>query len=261
MKDVRLYGKFTLDFPDSPKILPLSDAAFRCLVEATLWSRKQMTDGVLARRLALAKWPLDVLQELASNDEDNPSLIETDEGWIIHDFAAHQDTRAEIEARSARNKAAGQKGGQARAKRAAKRAASAALSETQAETETETETHRSTDVDLDAHPTSPASSSAAYSAEFSEWWSHYPRKTGKGAAAKAYAKAPDTTETLLDGVRRYAADPNLPDPQFIPHASTWLNERRWDDGPLPPRDRPAHADPSRSAWDHLKTDTNRQIGA
>ena len=36
-KDIRLYAKFTLDFSDHPKIMPLSDAAFRCLIEATLW--------------------------------------------------------------------------------------------------------------------------------------------------------------------------------------------------------------------------------
>lgn len=152
MKDSRLYGKFTLDFPDSHKILPLSDAAFRCLVEATLWSRRHMTDGVLARRYAVARWSLSVLQELASNDPANPSLIEVEEGWLIHDFAEHQDTRAEIEARSARNKAAGQKGGQARAKRLAKRGASSSLSEAQAETETETTTttHASSYVARDA---------------------------------------------------------------------------------------------------------------
>lgn len=139
-KDGRLYAKFTLDFPDSHKILPLSDKAFRALVEMTIWSRKQMTDGFVASRLAVAKWSLDVLQELCSNDPENPSLIEVENGYQIHDFAEHQDTRAEIEARSARNKAAGQKGGQARAKRSAKRGASESLSETQAETETETET-------------------------------------------------------------------------------------------------------------------------
>lgn len=139
-KDSRLFGKFGLDFPDHPKILPLSDAAFRCLVEATLWSRKQMTDGMLARRYAVAKWGPDVLAELATNDPESPSLIESEEGWMIHDFAEHQETRADIEARSERNKAAGRRGGLAKAKRSAKRVASKSLSESLPETETETET-------------------------------------------------------------------------------------------------------------------------
>ena len=140
MKDSRLYAKFTLDFADNYKILPLSDKAFRTLVEATLWSRKQMSDGMLARRYAVARWGLDALTELATNDQAKPSLIETDEGWMIRDFAEHQDTREEIEARSARNKRAGQKGGLAKAKRRAKQSASESLSESLPETETETET-------------------------------------------------------------------------------------------------------------------------
>jgi hypothetical protein len=130
MKDDRLYARLVLDFADHPKIQPLSDAAFRCLIEATLWSRKHMTDGFLSRRLALARWLPEVLLELASNDLHNPSLIEADEGWYIHDFAAHQSTKAEIEALREARKSAGQRGGlakQASAKASAKASAVAKL--------------------------------------------------------------------------------------------------------------------------------------
>lgn len=120
-KDRRLYAKFTLGFPNHAKILILSDAAFRCLVEATLWSREQEKDGFLARRLALAKWSLEALQELCVNDDVNPSLIEREEGWYIHDYAEHQETKADIEARRERNRINGQKGGLAKAKRPGKR--------------------------------------------------------------------------------------------------------------------------------------------
>jgi len=135
-KDERLYGKFTQDFADNPKILPLSDSAFRCLVEATLYSRRMLTDGFLATRLATAKWPLDALHELASNDPMKPSLVEVDGGWLIHDYAEHQDTKSEVDARRTRNAANGRKGGIARAKQVA----SKSVSEIQAETETETKT-------------------------------------------------------------------------------------------------------------------------
>lgn len=128
-KDQRLYAKFTLDFPENQKIKPLSDAAFRCLVEATIWSREQKTDGLLATRLALAKWGPEVLEELSTNDPDKPSLVVVEKGWLIRDYADHQDTRDEIEARSARNKLNGQKGGQAKANRPA----SESLSENVAE--------------------------------------------------------------------------------------------------------------------------------
>jgi hypothetical protein len=38
-------------------------------------------------------------------------------------------------------------------------------------------------------------------------------------------------EIILEGVQRFATDPNLPAPQFIPRAATWLNQERWNDSP------------------------------
>lgn len=142
MKDKRLYARIALDFDENPKIQPLSPEAFRCLIEAILWSRRNLTDGFLSKRLALARWSLEHLQELCHNDDQNPSLIESQEGWKIHDFASMQDTKAEIEARTARAVSAGRKGGLAKAKQTAKQTAkqkpSKLLSKNLAETETET---------------------------------------------------------------------------------------------------------------------------
>ena len=138
MKDERLYAKFTLDFPDSAKILPLSVEAKWALVEMTIYSRRMLTDGFLARGLALAKWGLDVCSELASNDPIKPSLIEVENGYQIHDFAEHQSTKAEIEALTEKRRAAGRKGGQASAQAKAKQKPSKSNPETETETETET---------------------------------------------------------------------------------------------------------------------------
>ena len=72
---------------------------------------------------------------------------------------------------------------------------------------------------------------------FSEFWKIYPRKVEKLAAKKALLAALKVADpqTILDGARRYAADPNLPEKQFVPHPSTWLNAGRWEDEPLPER--------------------------
>lgn len=113
-KDSRLYGKFTLDFPHHPKVFILSDAAFRMLVEMTLYSRQMLTDGRVSKRLAHAKWSLEAARELLDNDHEKPSLYEDGEDYIIHDFADHQTTTADIEAK----RAAGAKGGRAKAARA-----------------------------------------------------------------------------------------------------------------------------------------------
>jgi hypothetical protein len=132
-KNKSLFGKFTHDFPDHPKVMPLSDAAFRCLVEATLWSCRQQTDGFLARRYAVAKWSADALAELCANDPTNPSLVESDEGWFIRDFTHYQESRDEIQARRERNKLAGQRGGLAKAKQGANRTATKSVSKSVSE--------------------------------------------------------------------------------------------------------------------------------
>lgn len=73
---------------------------------------------------------------------------------------------------------------------------------------------------------------------FAEFYMAYPRKVGKEAARRAFEKAAKTTDpdVIVAGARRYAADPNLPERQFIPHPSSWLNAGRWDDEPEVPRE-------------------------
>ncbi len=69
-------------------------------------------------------------------------------------------------------------------------------------------------------------------ADFGEWWASYPRKVGKDAARRAYAKVragrdgPSAGELLL--AMRAQAE-GWDDPQFIVHPTTWLNQG-WKDG-------------------------------
>ncbi|MBM7795822.1 hypothetical protein [Pseudoglutamicibacter cumminsii] len=83
-------------------------------------------------------------------------------------------------------------------------------------------------------PTAPAPTKPKPK-QFAEFWEHYPRKVGKRAAETAYRNATKRTDesTILEGVKRYATDPNLPDVKFIPHAATWLNRDGWLDEPEP----------------------------
>lgn len=83
----------------------------------------------------------------------------------------------------------------------------------------------------------PIKNTPSVSDLFDEFWSVYPRKVGKDAARRGFATAARKAgaEAVLAGARRYAADPNLPDPQFIPHPSTWLSRGSWEDEPLPTR--------------------------
>lgn len=92
-------------------------------------------------------------------------------------------------------------------------------------------------------PTSPKPSlepsvKTNISSDFEKFYNVYPRKVGKQAALKAFAKALTvaSVDDILSGALRYGNDPNLPvDENFIPHPATWLNGGRWEDGPLPER--------------------------
>jgi hypothetical protein len=73
--------------------------------------------------------------------------------------------------------------------------------------------------------------------EFESFWSYYPKKVDKGAAIRAFRKALKTNPAseVIEGAKRYAEDPNLPDKQFVKHPATWLNAEAWNNGPLPAR--------------------------
>lgn len=69
---------------------------------------------------------------------------------------------------------------------------------------------------------------------FNEFWREYPKKTGKGAAEKAWNKIkPD--RALFDSIMSALKAVKKSDQwrrengQYIPNPSTWLNQRRWED--------------------------------
>jgi len=228
--DKRLFAPFPIEMDEHPKIAPLSDAAFRALFEATFYSRRMLSDGFLDERIVLKRWGQAVADELSSNDRERPSWVPVEGGWMIHDFGKHHPMRADIEARradvSAKRSEAGKRGnesrwsgnGDASASQTDRKPIANDRSETETETETET---RSKDLTIsDDH-------------SFTEFWSMWPRSEGKAAARKAWTKAVKIIDPtpLLVLVRAYVTHPNRPAGEFIPHASTWLNGERWNDGP------------------------------
>jgi hypothetical protein len=66
---------------------------------------------------------------------------------------------------------------------------------------------------------------------FEQFWEAYPRRIGKAAAEKAYARAVKIKdrETLLKAAAIFARQRKGKDVQFTPHPATWLNQGRWDD--------------------------------
>lgn len=75
-----------------------------------------------------------------------------------------------------------------------------------------------------------SSSADEYSLIFLEFWAAYPRKVGKDEAFKAFKKRHVTPEILSVMLRSLSFQAAAwSDPQFIPHASKWLNSGRWKD--------------------------------
>lgn len=75
--------------------------------------------------------------------------------------------------------------------------------------------------------------------EFERVWAKHPRKVGKGAARKAWAKARAKTEfmAIAEPLALWIKLQSGTDPKFIPHFSTWLNEERWTDDQTHARNR------------------------
>lgn len=65
---------------------------------------------------------------------------------------------------------------------------------------------------------------------FETFWAAYPRKVAKPSAAKAFARLrPDDAmvATMLTALQRQSSA--WTEQRFIPHPSTWLSGRRWED--------------------------------
>jgi hypothetical protein len=66
---------------------------------------------------------------------------------------------------------------------------------------------------------------------FDAFWQLYPRHVGKASALKAWKKAATSEaikDEIMDGFSKQVTSLILAG-KFCPHASTWLNGRRWED--------------------------------
>lgn len=66
--------------------------------------------------------------------------------------------------------------------------------------------------------------------KFKEFWKLYPRKVAKVAAQRSWKRL---TNKNIDEIFKVLHDHLIrwkkTESQFIPHATTWLNQQRWED--------------------------------
>jgi hypothetical protein len=227
-KDERLYARFDIGMDEHPKVMLLSDGAFRVLIEATLYSRRQLTDGFLDERVALRKWGSESIDELASNHGERPSLERVEGGWQVRDYDKHQTTTADIEAKREAGRKGGRASGQARLKQNTNENEAPASSllkqkpnETEAKTETETETTTSNEVVI-----------TAIELVFDDAYKHWPKKVERKAALERFAAATKRipADELVGHIVRFGdAYAATTEKKFTPALGVWLSHERWTD--------------------------------
>ncbi len=87
-------------------------------------------------------------------------------------------------------------------------------------------------------------------ASFHAFWNQYPRKVGKGAAQKVWKRVAvdePTVKKIAEALKWQRTQPqwNREKGRFIPHAATWLNQKRYDDEPF-------EVATTSNGWDSLK---------
>lgn len=208
MEWCHLYATFATD----PKVVGLSDKAYRRYVDGLCYSTQHETDGFVPMR-----------DDRVTHELEEAGLL--DPGHIIHNWPKFNPTKAELEE-----------------KREATRQRVRAYRERSNALQPRDNAVTNADVPTSTSPSSSTSSSSLVlknkeSAEFVEFYERaYPRREARGDARAAWAKAikKAPAAVIIAGALRFAADPNR-DEAYTPHPATWLNKERWSDDPLPAR--------------------------
>ncbi|MEU1433989.1 hypothetical protein ABZ438_07810 [Streptomyces sp. NPDC005786] len=163
-KDKRTYVKVHDGLPDHPKIIDAGGEAGWLYVCGLAYASRQLTDGILPRRLVLRLTDGSNPEASASalvrvglwheGEHDCPACpIAGPDVYVIHDYLEHQRSSAEVADLRAKRAAAGQRGGKrsgesrrASSEAEANREASASAKAKQAGSKTEPETETETEV-------------------------------------------------------------------------------------------------------------------
>lgn len=89
--DTRPYIAVSDSMPDSPKIIGLSDEAFRALITTWCWCNKQKTNGRVPKA-AMRQWRPKTIKELVTAGV----LESSGDVYLCHDYLSHQRSAEEI---------------------------------------------------------------------------------------------------------------------------------------------------------------------
>jgi hypothetical protein len=98
-------------FPEHPKVIGLTDAAFRAHVVGLCYCGRYLTDGHIPTGALRTIGTRKAAREL----EEAGVWKRTDHGWVVRDFLDYNPSKEEVETQRERRKEAGRRGGLARA--------------------------------------------------------------------------------------------------------------------------------------------------
>lgn len=99
---------------------------------------------------------------------------------------------------------------------------------------------------------------------FQAFWTAYPRKVAKGAAVKSWGAA---LKRGADPVKVIAAAAAFDaaclgkEREYVPHASTWLNQERYDDEPERAKPEQSRLHTPLTVPDHIDPDNYEEYAA
>lgn len=245
------YSKINHAMYEHPKIVGLSDRAFRAYVESILYSGKHLTDGFLDERIVLRMWGAEAAAELCENDVNNPSWVRVTGGWQIYGYAERQTSRAQVDAQREQKRSA------AHSRWNAQRMHSASTVHSTTHAQAMPDIDIDTDVDIDKQK---ITNKSPYSEDFEKFWKSYPRRLAKGDAWKAWCqlrkeKLLPSVDVLTVAAESYGRRNH--DPEYQKYPAGWLRQHRWlDEADAPKRGGSMHDQPKgdKPAWKAVVAD-------
>ena len=215
---------------DNHKIIRAGPLGFMLHVAAITWCGRNLTDGLIPKCKARLLLEHERFPDLAQVMVEVGLWHDRGDCWEVHDYLEYNPSRADVlakrEAISEVRAEAGRLGG--------KQSGITRRSKAEANAEANVKQNRSpVPVPVPKRSRSLRSLLSESNPDFDQFWAAYPRKTGKGAARKAWEQLRPALAAVLEALAwqvkqdRWRAERG----KYIPHPATWLTQGRWEDEP------------------------------
>ncbi len=206
-------------FSDHPKVVGLSLCARGLWITGLVYAGRYLTNGFIPSAIIKREGEAGAI---ACAELCNAGLWDTiDNGFCIHHYLDYNPSKSEVSMRRDSRSKAGKRGGEASAIARAKASDAPKSNELQ------------TNVKRMSHPVPVPHKERDKSlslARFDEWYPLYPRKINRQGALSAWKKLNDADkDAAIEALPKWLPYYQTRETEFIPHPSTWLNQRRWED--------------------------------